>query len=693
MKVSKHRARKDLFSSTDELLDGIGGVELTTTEYAGEESFNPRRLSWADLPTVDNYNIKKKDSNYKHDLDGTRIPSSPRTRQHSEQSISSLSSIQSIRNKTGLLGNVNPDSPQSVLESATIGKHDITKLQIQEDDTIEDVIIRQKMNRSILCLRTLTFLTLIAATIIVAVLTYRYSRLSETRVFKSHYKDSVEMIEHAIKEDMNNKINAAQSLSFMCTSQYGISNEWPNVTISSFQQQAKVSLAIANCIALSFNPIITNETRVGWESYAAETAHDELNVRSCDTCRIVSDGIFQSVNDDSHDGIKVYDPGYSPQSRYPYVLVPIWQIYPIEKYWKEIMLNLHAEENDQHALDDMLRYKVPTITGLTHNILHNDMNLISVLYYPVMDTFQQDSKVLGSIAIFFTWADMLQHILPSYIQGLFVVLEKIAANNETDNEIFTYDVRGSNVTLLGEGDFHEAKYNEYENVAYVNVAQDSDLDFLVTYKLSLFPSQEFEHQYFTIKPLVMTLVVFSIFILTSVIFLLYDYLVNNRQNALMKIAHQSGQIVDSMFPSSVHARLFSSSGLHLSPQTISKDEGEVEFARSLKRSSAARIKRCLRSSFQNKADTRSDRYKCAQSYIQTCAPIADVFHNTTIMFADIVSFTEWSSEHSPEDVFYLLESLFLEFDKAAEKWGVFKLGTIGKSIGFRHLRFMLVFPL
>jgi len=58
-------------------------------------------------------------------------------------------------------------------------------------------------------------------------------------------------------------------------------------------------------------------------------------------------------------------------------------------------------------------------------------------------------------------------------------------------------------------------------------------------------------------------------------------------------------------------------------------------------------------------------------------PIADLFHNTTIMFADIVTFTEWSSKHSPEDVFYLLENLFLEFDKIAKKLDVFKLGTIG----------------
>ena len=50
------------------------------------------------------------------------------------------------------------------------------------------------------------------------------------------------------------------------------------------------------------------------------------------------------------------------------------------------------------------------------------------------------------------------------------------------------------------------------------------------------------------------------------------------------------------------------------------------------------------------------------------------------MFADIVTFTEWSSKESPENVFYLLETLFLEFDEVAERLGVFKLGTIGNNL-------------
>ena len=58
-------------------------------------------------------------------------------------------------------------------------------------------------------------------------------------------------------------------------------------------------------------------------------------------------------------------------------------------------------------------------------------------------------------------------------------------------------------------------------------------------------------------------------------------------------------------------------------------------------------------------------------------PIADLFPNTTIMFADLVGFTSWSSSRDPSDVFMLLETLFRAFDKIANRRRVFKVETIG----------------
>jgi class 3 adenylate cyclase len=60
-------------------------------------------------------------------------------------------------------------------------------------------------------------------------------------------------------------------------------------------------------------------------------------------------------------------------------------------------------------------------------------------------------------------------------------------------------------------------------------------------------------------------------------------------------------------------------------------------------------------------------------------PIADLFNDTTVLFADIAGFTAWSSVREPSQVFTLLEEIYGAFDAIAGRRGVFKVETIGDS--------------
>jgi class 3 adenylate cyclase len=59
--------------------------------------------------------------------------------------------------------------------------------------------------------------------------------------------------------------------------------------------------------------------------------------------------------------------------------------------------------------------------------------------------------------------------------------------------------------------------------------------------------------------------------------------------------------------------------------------------------------------------------------------IADLFPETTVLFADIAGFTAWSSVREPSHVFTLLEAIYGAFDAIAAKRGVFKVETIGDA--------------
>ncbi|NET74129.1 MAG: response regulator [Sphaerospermopsis sp. SIO1G2] len=57
--------------------------------------------------------------------------------------------------------------------------------------------------------------------------------------------------------------------------------------------------------------------------------------------------------------------------------------------------------------------------------------------------------------------------------------------------------------------------------------------------------------------------------------------------------------------------------------------------------------------------------------------IADDFESVTVLFSDIVSFTQLSSEIPPIELVRLLNEIFTEFDQLAEEYGLEKIKTIG----------------
>lgn len=59
--------------------------------------------------------------------------------------------------------------------------------------------------------------------------------------------------------------------------------------------------------------------------------------------------------------------------------------------------------------------------------------------------------------------------------------------------------------------------------------------------------------------------------------------------------------------------------------------------------------------------------------------IAGSYPEVTILFSDLVGFTEMSSKTSPSDLVRLLNDLFTRFDKRAESLGVEKIKTIGDA--------------
>lgn len=75
------------------------------------------------------------------------------------------------------------------------------------------------------------------------------------------------------------------------------------------------------------------------------------------------------------------------------------------------------------------------------------------------------------------------------------------------------------------------------------------------YDLRIFPSGTLEAQFRTNRPFIYMAVVVAVFLVTALVFVIYDWLVTVRQNKVMATAKRTNAIVSSLFPKNVRDRI------------------------------------------------------------------------------------------------------------------------------------------
>ena len=311
---------------------------------------------------------------------------------------------------------------------------------------------------------------------------------------------------------------------------------------------------------------------------------------------------------------------------------------------------------------------------------------LSELYFPIFDTLdsihapswiQDDEdydtskhRVVGLFAASLYWRDLISDILPPGSEGIVVVFENPC------NPTFTYQINGPVVEYLGRGDLHDPTYDHLElsspffdlNSFAIGTSLYSGPSInteYCTFRLRVFPSDDMKEVYLSTDPVILSVAAVCIFIFTSAVFLLYDYNVEKRQQLVLNTAERSTAIVSSLFPAIVREQLADAvvgdkakakeSGI--SKQRWSKNQQDVQH-------------------FLEQGDPNGEGAEM-QSLVRNSPPIASLYPDTTVMFADIVGFTQWSSARQPADVFTLLETLYGAFDAIAIRRKVFKVETIG----------------
>lgn len=176
---------------------------------------------------------------------------------------------------------------------------------------------------------------------------------------------------------------------------------------------------------------------------------------------------------------------------------------------------------------------------------------------------------------------------------------------------------------MGHGDLHDRNFDFTEaQTPLVQSIDSSDDRFRLScvYDIYTYSSTGFHEQTWSELPMVFTITVSLVFISTMLIFCMYDCFVRRRNEKVVNVAAQSNAIISSLFPTNVRDRLFQEAKENQKKQT--------KHGKAPKSSLQTMLK-------SGKLNDTTNEEEDDDDFMYKSKPIADLFPETTILFADI----------------------------------------------------------
>jgi hypothetical protein len=162
----------------------------------------------------------------------------------------------------------------------------------------------------------------------------------------------------------------------------------------------------------------------------------------------------------------------------------------------------------------------------------------SVVAVPVFGGLEEDAPIVGHYFAVVPWFVYFMDELPPGTAPVVAVVDSSCGQK------FTYEIRGNVPMLLSfNEDLHDPQYDDVFVSEALSVFAHDDCE----YTLVVYPTIEFESQYKSSDPIYYMLVVLSIFLATSLSFLIFDWFVTKQQSALMTTARKQNALVASLF--------------------------------------------------------------------------------------------------------------------------------------------------
>ncbi|CAB9521868.1 Receptor-type guanylate cyclase gcy [Seminavis robusta] len=510
-------------------------------------------------------------------------------------------------------------------------------------------VVAAKEEKLVLYSKIAVVLVLLAAVAGMAAGVYQLVSSQEKQEFEARFENWASEVIAISGDHVSTTFETIEQFALTVSSHARSMNEvWPNVTVDDFPLKASRLNRLTGHHAVTLLTLVSQENKLGWEAYARERAHDlvqedlEFYGHANETWGADNLTIYEEIMVRNGSGGVLLPVGNNDTGN----TLPHWQKSPVDPKRADAFPFVSVLGNSRIRSG----FETSNVTGIASIAFFFGRNVgfQSQVIQPIFDQVTH-GKMVGALWSLGEWGLYFQNLV-NVPATLFVVVESSCGF------VSTFALEGLEAELLGLEDMHDPAYDDmvvtgelftpvYDRTK--PMPEDVCVDDLV---LKIYPSSSLESTFVTYTPLMYAGAVVLIFAITSLIFVLYDQMVRRRQVKVMQRLIREDKIVSSLFPSQIRARMYQD-------HSGSNDDD----ARSLV---SKRHVEMFNEDLENPETFKS-------------APLADLFVNTTIMFADIAGFTAWSSAKDPILVFMLLETIYSAFDKLANRYGVFKVETVG----------------
>lgn len=528
-------------------------------------------------------------------------------------------------------GGSNPSTP-------SLPRPGNTNLLSQATDTFT-----KQETKAVNSVKTVVYLILLLSAIGFAVATFFLVEQEQSSSYKADFYSIGDMVAMDLQLKIRNMVTQLQTTSSSITSMMIQEDSNSNKFMTLAQFDRRMQDYGNNATMIFYAPLVLAAQQPAWINYT-KYHQDWIDVAL--QSRGWTTGSSSPLDNPIPDTI-------TSQATDPSQYAPIWQMSPPPMDRSIINQDLlgmvsigavldrlsssKAEMGNSQGITNLLAYS-PEYNALTQDIIMtHPTSILAVPVYPDFDSQQ----IVGYMVALFQFSTLLQEYRLQDGEGPVTI-----DISQSCGPGMSYMVEKSNVVYLGES---PAAKSDLE-VEYPLFQASCD------YQIKVSSSDIFETNYQDSAPIVSAVLVFVLFLFIMSVFFMYDCIVQRRQKKLLVTAQRTNAVVSSLFPEDVQRRIM--------------QEAEAQEKKEQRMTVTNKMKEFLQ-------DTTQPQSKSDKATELRGKPIADFFPEATVMFADLVGFTAWSSMREPTQVFTLLESIYNAFDEIARRRRVFKVETVG----------------